>query len=126
MITNSQYDQLPVALIVQLVERCTCIAEVLGSIDLHLSKALFSLDPDNQQLYCFFLFVFFFFFFFLGGGGGGAGGWEHCSVVRSFVLSANHVRRFKWCRSAPWVRMMMRVIFNEDTNVAKVVYRRVL
>ena len=30
-ITNSQYDQLPVALIAQLVEHCTGIAEVMGS-----------------------------------------------------------------------------------------------
>ena len=26
------------------------------------------------------------------------GGWDHCSVVRSFVLSTNHLRRCKWCR----------------------------
>ena len=43
------------------------------SIDLHLSKPLFSLDPDNLQLHCFL-------------------GWEHCSVVRSFVVSSNHER----------------------------------
>ena len=30
-ITNSQYDQLPVGLIAQLVEHCTSIAEVMGS-----------------------------------------------------------------------------------------------
>ena len=30
-ITNSQYDQLPVGLIAQLVEHCTGIAEVMGS-----------------------------------------------------------------------------------------------
>ena len=30
-ITNSQYDQLPVGLIAQLVENCTGIAEVMGS-----------------------------------------------------------------------------------------------
>ena len=30
-ITNSQYDQLPVSLIAQLVEHCTGIAEVMGS-----------------------------------------------------------------------------------------------
>ena len=29
-ITNSQYDQLPVGLIAQLVEHCTGIAEVMG------------------------------------------------------------------------------------------------
>ena len=31
-ITNSQYDQLPVGLIAQLVEHCTGVAEVMGSI----------------------------------------------------------------------------------------------
>ena len=31
-IMNSQYDQLPVGLIAQLVEHCTGIAEVMGSI----------------------------------------------------------------------------------------------
>ena len=30
-ITNQQNDQLPVGLLVQLVEQCTCIAEVMGS-----------------------------------------------------------------------------------------------
>ena len=30
-ITNSQYDQLPVGLIAQLVEHCTGVAEVMGS-----------------------------------------------------------------------------------------------
>ena len=30
-VTNSQYDQLPVGLIAQLVEHCTGIAEVMGS-----------------------------------------------------------------------------------------------
>ena len=30
-ITNSQYDQLPVGLLAQLVEHCTGIAEVMGS-----------------------------------------------------------------------------------------------
>ena len=30
-ITNSQYDQLPVGLIAQLVEHCTCMAAVMGS-----------------------------------------------------------------------------------------------
>ena len=29
--SNSQYDQLPVGLIVQLVDHCTGIAEVMGS-----------------------------------------------------------------------------------------------
>ena len=44
-------------------------------VDLHISKTLFSLDPDNLQL--------------------------HCSVVHSFVLSTNHVRHCKWCWSPP-------------------------
>ena len=30
-ITNSQYDQLPIGLIAQLVEYCTGVAEVMGS-----------------------------------------------------------------------------------------------
>ena len=45
------------------------------SVDLHLSKSLFSLDLATLQ------------------------GWEHCSVVRSFVLSTNHITRCKRCRS---------------------------
>ena len=43
------------------------------TIDLHLSKVIFSLDPDNLQLY-----------YFLG--------WEHCSVVRSFVVSTPNLK----------------------------------
>ena len=31
LLRNSQYDQLPVGLIAQLVEHCTGIAEVMGS-----------------------------------------------------------------------------------------------
>ena len=46
-IKNSQYDQLPVGLIAQLVEHCTGIAEVMGF------ESLSSLN-----------FFFFFFFFF--------------------------------------------------------------
>ena len=52
----------------------------IDSVALHLSKALFSLDPDNLQLHYF-------------------QGSDHCSVVHSFVLSTNHVRRCKWCKS---------------------------
>ena len=29
------------------------IIQLSRTVDLHLSKALFSLDPDNQQLHCF-------------------------------------------------------------------------
>ena len=46
-------------------------------VDLHLSNVQVSLDPDNQQLHSF-------------------KGCDHCSVVRSFVLSTIHFRRFKW------------------------------
>ena len=52
-----------------------CIA-LPHTVHLHLSKALFSMDPDNLQLHFF-------------------KDWEHCSVVRSFALSTNHVTRCK-------------------------------
>ena len=69
-ITNSQYDQLPVALIAQLVEHYTdmvaCsqdtdIAEVMGSVDLPDQNFFFLLDPDSQQLH-----IVLFFFLGLG------------------------------------------------------------
>ena len=49
-------------------------------VDMHLSKAVFLLDPDILQLHLF-------------------KGGDHCSVVRPFVLSTNHVRRCKKGRS---------------------------
>ena len=51
------------------------IIQLSGKVDLHLSKALFSLDADNLQLHCFLK------------------GLENCSAVRFLVLSTNHVRR---------------------------------
>ena len=45
-ITNSQYDQLPVGLIAQLVEHCTGIAEVMGSNPIQ-AKIFFRLSFRN-------------------------------------------------------------------------------
>ena len=53
------------------------------SVDLHPSKALFSLDSDNLQLHCFL----------------GSGVLFCCSFL--FVFSTNHLTRCKWHRSPP-------------------------
>ena len=60
-------------------------------VDLHLSNVLVSLYPDNLQLHSF-------------------KGCDHCSVVRSLVLSTTHVRRFKWCRSPPSVHLFLQTV----------------
>ena len=61
-IINSQYDQLPVGLIAELVEHCTGIAEVMGSIPVQASiffQAFFSplllscvTNEDLSSIFC--------------------------------------------------------------------------
>ena len=50
-VTNSQFDQLPVGLIVQLVEHCTGIAEVTGS-DLVQAGRIFSCLISQLRKLC--------------------------------------------------------------------------
>ena len=52
-IANSQYDQLPVGFIAQLVEHCTAIAAVMGS-----KMFQFNLSPTVQMYVCFLNIIF--------------------------------------------------------------------
>jgi len=55
-ITNSQQGQLPVGLIAQLVQHCTCIEEVMGSVKSHSQNTTTEFEMVCQILFQFLTF----------------------------------------------------------------------